>query len=125
MLEKNSSTFVLFKPLGGNLLYLLISSSNDPTYLTLQFLKQHVMSRLKELKYFTLIMLLCGFIGATALSSCRDQKKEEKTEEAAEHPEGEHPEGEEHPAEDSTDQEHPEGEHPEGEEHPAKDSVSG
>ena len=87
------------------------------------------MSRLKELKYFTLVMLLFGFIAAGSLSSCRDQKKKENTEEQAEHPEGEehptekdstkgeHPEGEEHPAKDGE-------EHPEGEEHP-KDSVSG
>jgi len=81
------------------------------------------MSRIKELKYFTLVMFLCSFLAAGALSSCRDQKKEEKTEEQAEHPEGE-----EHPTEDgAAGEEHPEGgeEHPEGEEHPAKDSVSG
>ena len=81
------------------------------------------MSRLKELKYFALVMLLCSFVAAGALSSCRDQKKEEKTEQA-----GEHPEGEEHPTEEGAAKkgdEHPEGqEHPEGEEHP-KDSVSG
>lgn len=72
------------------------------------------MSRLKELKYFALVMLLCSFVAAGALSSCRDQKKEEKTEQAGE---------EEHPMEEGA--EHPEGqEHPEGEEHP-KDSVSG
>lgn len=79
------------------------------------------MSRLKELKYFTLVMLLCGFLAAGALTSCREQKKQENTEEQAEHPEGEeHPakeEGEEHPEKDGE-------EHPEGEEHP-KDSVSG
>ena len=89
------------------------------------------MSRLKELKYFTLVMLLCSFIAASALTSCREQKKKENTEQAEEHPEGEehpteegaakdeHPEGEEHPAKEG------EEEHPEGEEHPAKDSVSG
>ncbi len=87
------------------------------------------MSRLKELKYFTLVMLLCGFVAAGSLSSCREQKKENAEEQA------EHPEDEEHPAEDaSAKEEHPEGEehpakkgeeeHPEGEEHP-KDSVSG
>jgi len=90
------------------------------------------MNRLKKLKYITLVMLLFGFIAAGTLSSCRDQKKKENTEEHAggeEHPEGEeHPakDGEEHPAKDG--EEHPakEGdEHPEGEEHPAKDSVSG
>ncbi len=90
------------------------------------------MNRLKKLKYATLVMLLFGFIGASSLTSCREQKKKESTEQAGEHPESEeHPteEGsatEEHPA--NTEEEHPEGEeHPakEGEEHPAKDSVSG
>lgn len=90
------------------------------------------MGRLKELKYFTLVLLLFGFIAAGTLSSCRDQKKKEDTEQADEHPteEGsageEHPEGgEEHP---EGGDEHPEGgdEHPEGgDEHPTKDSVSG
>ena len=90
------------------------------------------MSRLKELKYFTLVMLLFSFIAASALTSCREQKKKENTEQAEEHPEGEehpteegaakdeHPEGEEHPAKEGEEEEHPE-----GEEHPAKDSVSG
>ena len=88
------------------------------------------MKRLKKLKYFTLVMLLFSFIAASALTSCREQKKKESTEQQAdlegeEHPteEGvakdEHPEGEEHPAKEG------EEEHPEGEEHPAKDSVSG
>jgi hypothetical protein len=83
------------------------------------------MNRLKKLKYFTLVMLLFSFIAASALTSCREQKKKESTEQAEEHPteEGaakeEHPEGEEHPAKEG------EEEHPEGEEHPAKDSVSG
>jgi len=95
------------------------------------------MTRLKGLKNFTLVMLLFGFIAAGSLSSCRDDKKKENTEEQAEHPEGEeHPtedakagkDGEEHPAKDG--EEHPakDGEeHPakDGEEHPAKDSVSG
>lgn len=96
------------------------------------------MNRLKKLKYITLVMLLFGFIAASSLTSCREQKKKESTEQAGEHPEGEehpteegaateeHPEGEEHPA--KAEEEHPEGEeHPakEGEEHPAKDSVSG
>ncbi|MGB5272560.1 MAG: hypothetical protein WBN39_00770 [Flavobacteriaceae bacterium] len=85
------------------------------------------MNRLKELKYFTLIMLLFAFVAAGSLSACRDKKEKEGTEQAGEHPEGEeHPTeageaGEEHPEA----EEHPEGnEHPEGEEHP-KDSVSG
>lgn len=82
---------------------------------------------MRRLKDFTLVMLLFTFVAAGTLSSCREEKKEEKTEAEAEHPEGEehptedaaeHPEGEEHPTEDGA-------EHPEGEEHPAKDSVSG
>jgi len=80
------------------------------------------MNRLKELKYFTLAMLLFTFVAAGSFSSCREQKKENTEEQ------GEHPEGEEHPTEDgAAEDEHPaeEGEHPEGEEHPAKDSVSG
>lgn len=89
------------------------------------------MSRLKELKYFTLIMLLFGFIAAGTISSCRDQKKKESTEEPAAAESDEHPteagsESEEHPTKEA--EEHPskEGEeHPtkEGEEHP-KDTVS-
>ncbi len=87
------------------------------------------MSRIKGLKYFTLVLLLFSFVAAGSLSSCREQKKEENTE-----AKGEHPEGEEHPTEEGEaakgehpeGEEHPEGqEHPEGEEHPAKDSVSG
>jgi len=78
------------------------------------------MDRVKQLRYFSLILLLVGFLTAGTLTSCREEKKKENTEQA-EHPEGgeEHPTdgGEEHPAEE-------EGEHPEGEEHP-KDSVSG
>ena len=50
------------------------------------------MNRLKKLKYVTLVMLLFGFIAASSLTSCREQKKKESTEQA-----GEHPEGEEHP----------------------------
>ncbi len=81
------------------------------------------MSRLKKLKYFTLVMLLCGFVAAGTLSSCRDQKKKESTEEQAEQAEGEEHPTEEGAAKDG--EEHPEGEEdPEGEEHP-KDSVSG
>jgi hypothetical protein len=85
------------------------------------------MNRIKELKYFTLIMLLFAFVAAGSLSACRDKKEKEGTEQTGEHPEGEeHPTeageaGEDHPE----GEEHPEGnEHPEGEEHP-KDSVSG
>lgn len=82
------------------------------------------MSRRTQLRHFALIMILFTFLAAGTIISCREQKKEENTEEQAEHPEGEehpneegeHPEGEEHPEG---------GEHPEGEEHPTKDSVSG
>jgi len=73
------------------------------------------MSRLKELKYFGLVMLLCAFVATGTLSSCReDEKKKDSTEQA-----GEHPEGEEHPTEDAaSDEEHPA---KDGEEHPAKE----
>ena len=79
------------------------------------------MNRLKKFKYFTLLILLFCFVSAGSLSSCREQKKEENTEQQAEHPESE-----EHPTEDGdAGEEHPEGgEHPEGEEHPT-DSISG
>ncbi len=81
------------------------------------------MNRLKQLKYFTLVMLLFSFIAAGSLSSCRDEKKKENTE-----AEADHPEGEEHPTEEAdAKEEHPTDdaeEHPEGEEHP-KDSISG
>ncbi len=50
------------------------------------------MNRIKELKFFTLVLLLGSFIAAGSLSSCREQKKEESTEVS-----DEHPEGEEHP----------------------------
>ncbi|MGB5436877.1 MAG: hypothetical protein WBM98_13370 [Maribacter sp.] len=73
------------------------------------------MSRLKELKYFTLILLLFTFVAAGTLSSCREQKKEENTEQQAEHPESE-----EHPTEDGDADE----EHPTDQEHPT-DSISG
>ena len=77
------------------------------------------MSRLKELRHFTLIILLISFIAAGTLSSCREQKKEENTEQ-----QGELPKSEEHPTEAGTESdEHPtEGEeHPtEGEEHPTE-----
>ena len=82
-----------------------------------------MMNRLKQLKYFTLVMLLFSFIAAGSLSSCRDEKKKENTE-----AEADHPEGEEHPTEEAdAKEEHPTDdaeEHPEGEEHP-KDSISG
>lgn len=73
------------------------------------------MNRSKNLKLLTLAMLLFGFIAAGTLSSCRDQKKEEKTEHQEEHME----DGavhDEHPTNDGE-------EHPQNEEHP-KDSVS-
>ncbi|MCK0145796.1 hypothetical protein MWU78_09090 [Arenibacter sp. F26102] len=74
------------------------------------------MSRLKELKYFTLIMLLFGFVTAGTLSSCREQKKEEKTEQQGEDMMEEGDVQEEHPTNDAD-------EHPKSDEHP-KDSVS-
>jgi hypothetical protein len=73
------------------------------------------MSRLKELKYFTLVVLLFTFVAAGSLSSCREQKKEENTEQQAEHPESE-----EHPTEEGDAGE----EHPTDQEHPT-DSISG
>jgi len=86
-----------------------------------------MMNGLKELKYFTLVMLLCSFLAAGSLSSCREEKKKEDTEAQAEHPTEEADAKEEHPTDDA--EEHPteEGdEHPteEGDEHP-KDSISG
>ena len=86
------------------------------------------MNRLKKLKFTALVALLFLFIGAGAMSSCRDTKKKEDTEMSEEHADSdEHPteEGEEHPTKEG--EEHPtkEGdEHPTGEEHPTKkDSV--
>ncbi len=73
------------------------------------------MSRLKELKYFTLLILLFTFVAAGSLSSCREQKKEENTEQQAEHPESE-----EHPTEEGDAGD----EHPTDQEHPT-DSISG
>ncbi len=72
------------------------------------------MNRLKELKYFTLIMLVFGYVAVGSLTSCRDQKKEAATEE-----QGEHPEGEEHPTEEgATEEEHPTEDGAAEEEHP-------
>lgn len=82
------------------------------------------MTRLKEVKYFTLTVLLCIFVAAGSLSSCREEKKTEATQEQSEHPESE-----EHPTEESSKEEHPtEGneEHPtEGKEEHPTDSISG
>ncbi|MGY8916048.1 MAG: hypothetical protein ACKVJF_13320 [Flavobacteriales bacterium] len=76
------------------------------------------MTRFKDLKFFTLAMLLCSFLTASSFTSCREQKEKEKTEEHEIHSESdEHPEGEEHPVKEGE-------EHPEGQEHPT-DSVSG
>lgn len=75
------------------------------------------MRRLKDLKFFMLSMLLCSFLAASTLTSCREQKEKEKTEEVEIHSDSEeHPEGEEHPAKEGE-------EHHEGGEHPT-DSVS-
>lgn len=73
------------------------------------------MRRSKELKYFTLIALLFGFVTAGSLNSCRNQKKEENTEQVGgldedeEHPTEEGSADEEHPSEDeAAEEEHPE-----------------
>ncbi len=81
------------------------------------------MNRFKKLKFTALVAVLFLFIGAGALSSCRDTKKKEDTEMSEEQAESEeHPEGAEHPTEEA--EEHPEGaEHPEGEHPTKKDSV--
>ncbi|SDE31335.1 hypothetical protein SAMN05421636_104322 [Pricia antarctica] len=77
------------------------------------------MSRLKEIKYFTLVMLLFGFVAAGSLSACRDQKKETTTEEQGEHPTEEGATDEEHPADNgATDEEHPSDDGAAKEEHP-------
>lgn len=77
------------------------------------------MGRLKELKYFTLVMLLFGFVAVGSLSSCRDQKKEASTEEQGEHPTEEGAADEEHPTkEGATDEEHPSDDGAAKEEHP-------
>ena len=75
------------------------------------------MKRLKELKYFTLVMLLFTFVAAGSLSSCRETKKQENAKEQEEHP-TEAKDSEEHPAKDS--EEHPA---KDSTEHPAKDST--
>jgi len=83
------------------------------------------MNRLKELKFLALIMMLFTFVAAGSLSSCRDTKKKEDTEQQEVQAESdEHPEGEEHPTEEGEEHSTKEGdEHPEGE-HPTKqDSV--
>ncbi len=61
--------------------------------------------RIKRLKYTTLVMLLCGFVAAGSLSSCREANTKENTEERVleEYPteegaaKAEHSEGEEFP----------------------------
>jgi len=73
------------------------------------------MSGLKKLKYITLVMLLFGFVAAGTLSSCRDQKKEEKTEQQAEHPSEEGEVHEEHPTNDADEHPKKEDEHPKSE----------
>ena len=85
------------------------------------------MRRFKELKLAALFVLLLTFLGAGAITSCRDTKKKDDTEMNDEHADSEeHPteEGEEHPTKEG--EEHPtkEGdEHPTGEEHPTKDTI--
>lgn len=76
------------------------------------------MNCFKNLKFFTLAIVFCSFLATSTLTSCREQKEKEKTEEQEIHSESEeHPEGGEHPAKEG--EEHPEG----GGEHPT-DSVS-
>jgi len=81
------------------------------------------MRRIKSIKNIALFLFLACFISAGFLTSCRDQKKQEKTEQQEEHPaeaeehptdEGaagdEHPQSEEHPSDDGdTEAEHPDG----------------
>ncbi len=77
------------------------------------------MSRLKEIKYFTLVMLLFGFVAAGSLSACRDQKKETSTEEQGEHHMEEGATDDEHPSDDGAiDEEHPSDDGATTEEHP-------
>lgn len=81
------------------------------------------MRQIKAIKNIALLLFLACFISAGFLTSCRDQKKQENTEQQEEHPEGEehpteagaagdeHPQSEEHPSEDGdTEAEHPDGE---------------
>lgn len=71
------------------------------------------MGRLKELKYLTLVMLLFGFVATASLSSCRETKKEDKTEQQEEQMTEDESVHEEHPTEGGD--EHPK---TEGDEHP-------
>jgi preprotein translocase subunit SecG len=71
---------------------------------------QSIMKRIKNLKFFTLIAAMSFFIAGISLTSCREQKKEDKTEQQAEEAaEEEHPSADEHPSSeaDSTAGEHP------------------
>lgn len=77
------------------------------------------MKRLQEIKYFTLIMLLFAFVAAGSLSSCRETKKQENTNEQTEHS-TDAKDSEEHPTEAKDSEEHPAND---SEEHPAKDST--
>lgn len=75
------------------------------------------MKRIKGLKYFTLVMLLFTFIAVSSLGSCREQKKQENTEQQGEHPESDEKSAkEEHPT--NASDEHPTNT---GDEHPAKE----
>ncbi|WP_149277141.1 hypothetical protein [Pareuzebyella sediminis] len=71
------------------------------------------MRRVKTFKNFALILFLACFISAGFLTSCRDQKKQEKTEQE------EHPQAEEHPTEEDAGEEHPQ-----SEEHPSDDGEA-
>ncbi len=81
------------------------------------------MKRLKELKYFSLILLLSGFLATASLSSCRETKKEDTKEQQGEQMMEEGEIHEEHQAGDADEHPNKDGdEHPKSEEHP-KDSV--
>lgn len=77
--------------------------------------------KLKQVKFFTVLMFVCSLFFAASLTSCKKSQAtgEEAATEAAT----------EHPAADSTEHaEHPKGgsEHPKGEsEHPNNDSTKG
>jgi len=76
------------------------------------------MNRLKRFKNLTLLLMLVSFVAAGSLNSCREQKKQENTDQQEEHPTEEGSTSDEHPTEEgSTKDEHPTkevDEHPQG-----------
>ena len=76
------------------------------------------MNRLKRFKSLTLLLMLFSFVAAGSLNSCREQKKQENTDQQEEHPTEEGSTSDEHPTEEgSTKDEHPTkevDEHPQG-----------